>query len=275
MAVFSKLIPTTPTFNQPSTSAQITSANNIDTYFLVNRNVRSLQFLFTLYFPDEDQWMSVLIGFDLPPTGVIVAGLMDLKMFKPNIYSGNSLIITDVLRLLICILFIAMMITEFRQKYLRSIDYGLSVDSILEYIFTPKTALNLFIFLMYLVCFIYKLMYCYNNAVDFYSEKGTFYKDSYSVANYYSQIFYFECLLFGGVVLKILTFLTLNDHINFVAQSVQMGILIYVKYCIFFFIILIGYACIAHIIWGPFLDQYSTLEDSFLQMLLMTMGKSN
>jgi hypothetical protein len=275
MAVFSKLIPTTPTFNRPSTSVLISSENNIDTYFLVNKSVRNLNFLFTLYFPDDDEWMSVLIGFDLPATGVLTAGRMDVKMFKPNIYSGNSLFLTDIIRLLICIIFIIMMIAEFRQKYFRSIDYGVNVnvDSILEYILTPKTCLNLFIFIMYLISFAYKLLYCSNNEKDFYNEKGTTYKDSYSVATYYNQIFYFECLLFFGVVLKILTFLTLNDYIRFFAQTVQMGIIIYVKYLILIVTIFVGYACIAHIIWGPYLDSFNSVSDSFLQVLLMTMGK--
>lgn len=220
--------------------------------------------------------MSVLIGFDLPATGVISAGRMNLKMFKPNIYSGNNLFLTDILRLLICTIFIMMMITEFRQKYFRSIDYGVNVnlDSILEYILTPKTCLNLFIFIMYIISFIYKLSYCNGNEKDFYDENAKTYKDSFSVAIYYNQIFYYECLLFFGVVLKILTFLTLNDHIRFFAQTVQMGIIIYVKYLVIVIIIFVGYACIAHIIWGPYLDTFNSVSDSFLQILLMTMGKN-
>lgn len=61
MYVFSRLLPIYPDFNKPTASNTIPSYNDINTYFFVNKNVRAIFILFTLYFPSDDTWMSCLI----------------------------------------------------------------------------------------------------------------------------------------------------------------------------------------------------------------------
>lgn len=61
MYMFAKLIPVHSGFGKPTNTTSVTSENNIDTYFLVSKDVRSLMFLFTLYFPFENVWMSCVI----------------------------------------------------------------------------------------------------------------------------------------------------------------------------------------------------------------------
>jgi hypothetical protein len=116
MVIFSKLIPTTPTFNKHTNSTIMLPINNIDTYFLVDSNVRSLMFLFTIYFPSDNLSMSCLIGIDFLPTGLIIPGIMDFKVFVPNIYSSNGLILTDSIRMIIVILFLVFMILNYIER---------------------------------------------------------------------------------------------------------------------------------------------------------------
>ena len=61
MVLFSRLLPVHSEFNKPTNSSGVDAKNNIDTYFLVDKNVRSLIILFTLYFPFEDNWMSCVL----------------------------------------------------------------------------------------------------------------------------------------------------------------------------------------------------------------------
>jgi hypothetical protein len=60
MKFIGKLLPLTNDFNKPTTSTTVSTANSIDTYFLVDKQTRHLMFLFTLYFPYENKWMSVV-----------------------------------------------------------------------------------------------------------------------------------------------------------------------------------------------------------------------
>lgn len=59
--LISKLIPISPQFQVQSNLTTVTTLLNLDTYFWINRNTRSIIFTFTLYFPDENNWMSCLI----------------------------------------------------------------------------------------------------------------------------------------------------------------------------------------------------------------------
>ncbi len=61
MSFFAKLLPIHREFNKPTILSTVTTINNIDTYFLVDKNVRNILFLFTLYFPYENNWMSCAI----------------------------------------------------------------------------------------------------------------------------------------------------------------------------------------------------------------------
>jgi hypothetical protein len=148
-------------------------------------------------------------------------------------------------------------------------------EIIFKSLFKSTTALNLTIFIFYSISFALKLTYCFNNEKDYFDINGDEFKYTYSIASYYNQVFYFESLLFASVVIKIFTFLKLNDKIKLYFSSIELGMTIFVKYSIFFVTIFIGYACIANIIWGPYLEEFAIVGDSFLIILLFTMGKKN
>jgi hypothetical protein len=271
MQIFSKLIPTTPTFNLPTNSIILSPENNLNTYFLVDQHVRSLMFLFTIYFPEDFLWMSCAISFDFLPGGIIIPGVMDFKIFKPNIYSDTQMIINDVIRLIIVLLFLVFMVMEYRRNADKQVKSHR--EYYLDNLFSNKTCLNLFIFILFMICFVTKLVYCYNDEKDYLDLTKVQYKDSYSVASKYNQVFYLESFLFAAVSLKILAFLKLNSHIKLYFTSLELAISVFFKYSIFFVMIMLGYASIGYIIWGPYIEEFGSIGDSFLQILLFTMGK--
>ncbi len=186
-------------------------------------------------------------------------------MFQPNIYSqDNGLIVTDIIRLIIVIILIFLFcveILEKRNKY----------KNIYE-VFESKMLLTLLIFLLYFTSFVIKLTTCYKNEEDYIIADGMTYIDTYSISGWFEQVYFVESLLFAIVFVKILNFLRLNDYIKLFFSSIESGLGIFCKYAIFFIVILMGYACIAEIIWGPYVDDFSSFGKSFLQMLLFTMG---
>lgn len=186
-------------------------------------------------------------------------------MFSPNVYSNGGLIFADIIRLIIIVIFMFFLVVEFFEK-------KESMISFIRTLATSKFFLNMLIFILYMISFIIKLAYCYKDDATYFNIEGTKYIDTYSVSSWYNQIFFIESLLFAAISIKILTFLRLNDHIKLFFSSIEMGITIFAKYSIFFIVILLGYACIGQILWGPYINQSSTFGGSFVTILLFTMG---
>lgn len=199
---------------------------------------------------------------------MIQPGVMDLKMFTPNIYSKSlGIIATDIIRFVIIFIMMFFMAVEIHENRKKYSDF---TDALNSSIFV-----TLFIFILYTVSFVIKLTYCYNDEAAFYIANGSTYVDTYSVANYYNVVFFIESLLFSAVSIKLLGFLKFIDYIKLFYSSMENGLIIFFKYSIFFLSILLGYACIAHILWGPYISDFSTFQNSFLNILLFTIGKKN
>jgi hypothetical protein len=275
MCLFTKMIPISSTFGKPSNSTTYSSLNDANTYFLVDSQVRSLMLLFTLYFPYEDEWMSCIISFDFLPTGVFLPGKSEFKMFKPNIYSDSGMIATDIIRIVIAFIFLVFMFVDYYQKAKKEEQTDENSFPLLNHFLTAKTYLNLFIFILYIISFSFKFQHCYKSEDDYFNIQGTNYRDTYSLATFYNDVFYYESLLSAAVMIKILTFLRLNDNIKLFFASIEMGLSIFVKYFTFFIVILLIYACIALMLWGPYIDDFSSFGKSFLQILFFTMGYFN
>ena len=174
--------------------------------------------------------------------------------------------------MIIVVLLLVIMVFGYIEQA-KNEDIGKSaLEILLKYSTMSSTVLNLVIFILYAISFAIKLIYCFNNDDEYFDQLGNKYIDTMSISKYYNIVFYFECLLFASVVIKFFTFLRLNDHIKLFFNSIEMGISIFVKYAIFFVIIMLGYACIGNIIWGPYVEEFGTIGDAFLNILLLTMG---
>jgi hypothetical protein len=268
MNFFSQMIPIHPSFNKPLTTNSIPPENLITKYFLVDPAVRSLFFLFTLYFPSDNNFMSCLVQIEFLPTGIIIPGTMDFKVFEPNIYSTQSLIVTDIIRFLIVALFLIFMIIEI----VRASNNKTEGNHLYDAIVNTKTFLNLFIFFLYSISFFMKLQKCYNDDSLFLKIDADEYVDSHDISDSYNKVFYYESLIFAAVSIKILSFLRLNDHVKLFFASIESGITIFVKYSFFFLVLILGYTCIAYILWGPYITDFNSFGNSFMQILTFTMG---
>ncbi len=72
-----------------------------------------------------------------------------------------------------------------------------------------------------------------------------------------------------------MNFLKLDDTIKLYFNCFETGLIVFLKYSIFFSSILLGYACIALILYGSYLTEFATLSNSFIQVLLFSVGYIN
>jgi len=89
----------------------------------------------------------------------------------------------------------------------------------------------------------------------------------------YKLVFILESIFFCLISIKFLVFLKLNKNFGQVYSTIESAINIFVKYSIFYFIFIIGYAILFYILFGPYLLEFSDLRSSIVQILLFTMGK--
>ena len=202
------------------------------------------------------------------PSGVVYAGKVEPRIFTPNIYLGKGpILVTDCLRIIFCIILLFFLVIDIKNKIQTSVE--------LEDILTLKQILTIFILVLYLASFIIKILYLNQDPGYFYNHNANSYIDTYTLGYYYNQIYFIESVLFEGVSLKLLDFLILNDNIKLFFDCINIGIKSFFKYCILLMTIYIGYATIAFILYGPFLDDFSTFQGSLSRMLMMSIGYYN
>lgn len=204
------MLPIQLSLNQPINTTSLPPKNLITSFFLVDPSVRSLSFMFTLYYPSEENFMCCFIQLEFLPTGILIASTMKLIVFYPNIYNTKSLILADFICFILVFIFLIFMFIEYFNYYTaKTLTEKPKLNDI---IFNSKTFLNLFIFFMFCISFFYKLTKCFNNPSDFSNENLNLI-DTFSVASAYNRVFYYESLIFAAVSIKILTFLRLNDYV--------------------------------------------------------------
>ena len=84
-----------------------------------------------------------------------------------------------------------------------------------------------------------------------------------------------EALLFFATSLKIIDFLRMNDYVKLFFDSVDYGVITYVKYMIAIIPTSLSFAIVAHIIWGPFYSDFLTIPNAYIQILLISIGNTN
>ncbi len=196
------------------------------------------------------------------PTGTIVPGKVELRVFFPNIFDNPLTLILDLIRIAIVLLLIILMLIEIVEKRKKKIPFA---DSI-----SVNMVLNTGILVLYIITFSIKIIYLKKDkAVYFNSEK---YVNTYEVADYFNYVFYLECCLVSLVFIKMLNFLKIIDYVRLFYISIFIGFRIMAKYLIFVVLILFGFSSIAVILWGPFMINYRNIGDSFLNILLFSTG---
>ncbi len=65
MQLLNKFIPISRHFANPLSSDNVGIENNLDNYLFVANDVRNIMVLFTLYFPNDNTWVSCLVVYKL------------------------------------------------------------------------------------------------------------------------------------------------------------------------------------------------------------------
>lgn len=139
-------------------------------------------------------------------------------------------------------------------------------------ILTPKHFLDFSILIIYCYTFIIKIFKCNQNDQDFFSTNSQYYIDTYRISEDYNSVFKIESLILILMTFKILILLKINQKINLLYTINELAIKIFSRYLLFFLPILIGFACVAQNLWGPYINKFRTFGNSFVQILVMTTG---
>jgi len=139
-------------------------------------------------------------------------------------------------------------------------------------ILNPKNVLTVFCILLFIISLFYRLIYLSFNENEILRGNGLIYVDTNYVASIYTTVYLIECLLFAAVSLKLLIFLKLNDYVRLFYTSIENAFISFIKYSLFFLVVITGYTVISYIIWGPYINEYSTFGSAFVQNLMLTMG---
>jgi len=81
-----------------------------------------------------------------------------------------------------------------------------------------------------------------------------------------------ECLLFEGVSIKLLDFLILNDDVKLFFEVINIGLKAFVRYFLLVLIAFVMFAVVGYIIYGPYLQDFSTFQSSIAVILFLTVG---
>jgi hypothetical protein len=175
------------------------------------------------------------------------------------------MLIGDIIRFIIALIFVFFIVIEVLEKI------GLYLNDISK-IYNPKMLITLFLVISYTYSFIIKIVYLNNNAETYFNPDMTQYLDTYYISVLNKRCYYIESLILGCVLIKIITFFNLSRKMKLFYNSVENGFERYSKYSLFVLVILLFFASIAHILWGPYIKEFSIFGLAFLQTFLFTLG---
>lgn len=157
------------------------------------------------------------------------------------------------------------MLVEIRQRFKMS-------NNLLSSVFTLKNLLNIFIIFLFGVSLLIRVFFL-NYSTMYFLENRDKIIDTFTISSIYNINYIYESLLFFLISIKVTIFLKLNDHIRLFFSTLENGMISFVKYSFFFMLILFGYTIVSYQIWGPYMEGFSTLTNSFQLTLLFSMGK--
>jgi len=138
-----------------------------------------------------------------------------------------------------------------------------------------KMVLTLFIVIVDIINFAIKFMYLNGQESNYVSTDVSVYKDSFTAAYYFNEIYFIESLIFEAVSLKILDILILNDNIKLFFESIHFGVTSFFKYLSYVIFVYVFYSTISYILYGPFVVGFGTYQGSLNNMLLISFGFYN
>jgi hypothetical protein len=131
---------------------------------------------------------------------------------------------------------------------------------------------NGIIMALYLNSLYLKLEYFSNNLNEINDLLNVEYFDFGLYSYYYNMMYDIESLLFFLATVKIIIFVKLEQKLAFLYDIMEGAFVIFLKYSAFFITILLGFAIIFHVFYGPYILEFSNIPSSIIQVMLLTLG---
>jgi len=129
--------------------------------------------------------------------------------------------------------------------------------------------LILLIFIVAIINFCIKILYLKKDPDDFF--KDTF-VCTYEQSTFYNLAYLLESILFGLLIFKLVIFIKLNNHANFLFISIDFSAMIFIKYFVFLIVMILYFAIIGYMIFGSKIDLYNSFENALMQVIMITLG---
>jgi hypothetical protein len=159
------------------------------------------------------------------------------------------------------------MVMEIRETYNPSLDIPTNLMNIISL----KNFLNILTIGIFVISLLYRLITSNKNNLTLLKLKDE-YRDYYSISKYFAISYLLESVLFFLSSVKLTLFLKFSESVKFFYTSLEAGIKSFIQYSFFFLLIILGYAVVLHIIWGPYIDSFYNFSDVFIMTLLLSMG---
>lgn len=198
------------------------------------------------------------------PTGIITKSAQKVRLFKINLASEGGVWFLDLIRIILSICLLVFVVIEVISRK----KSGISIINLLN----MKNFMSLAIIITMFISIIIKYIKLNLNKADLFSEDTSKFIDTNQIANDYASLYLVETILLGIIIAKLIGSFTFNSSARLFYQSFYISLQMYLKYIFFVFIVLIIFSSVAHILWGPYIKQYSDLQFSMIQTLFLTLG---
>lgn len=233
---FAFLIPIDSNFQKPKVNGStLLDYEKNSFYFFVNERLSCLSIYFTLYYPNDDLYLSCKIDINNSNMGKIEPGESFFKLFQINIFNEKKYLILEILRFILSFMYVVNNIVIYLSKN----------KKLMREIFSYNSIFNFLIFGLILFSLTYKLLYLYEKSnVSKFLENNIYqkkYLNSYHIAKQYQFISSFESFIFGLMIMKLIQFGKLSQKFQliFILSSKSASILF--KYISFILIIIFGF----------------------------------
>ncbi len=260
---FSFLIPLDNNYLKPKSSSSINDYETNQFYFFINEKVKSIQIFFTIYYPNDDIYLSCSITIKNTLLGNIIAMKPNIIIFHIN-YFTKMIFAFEITRLVLIILYIVNNVILLIQKSKET--------NILQILFSFDFLLNSILFIIIFSSFLIKIIFLNEkNEYDKYFNNSTMYIDTYSIALKYQFVSNFESIIFGLLVLRLIQFMKIFKSFQMLLSINSKSFSILIKYIIFLIIALISFSCSFNLYY----PQIGTFSLSIFNVILMSLGISN
>jgi hypothetical protein len=147
-------------------------------------------------------------------------------------------------------------------------DYGYTYHKFLN----AKNILTLSVIIVFIVTLVIRRILLNIPNEDLISQDASIYIDTWNIADDYISMYLVESLLFGLIIIKLLAFFDMNSTARLFYQSLFKTFQMFLKFLIILIITMAIFSAISHIIWGPYFEEFATLDISFVNILLMSIG---